>query len=149
MAVAQYPISFFATSRAEAGIHTGWTTESSGFGTHCSIPPEFEGPGGGLSPEDLFAQSLTNCFLATFKVFAEKSKLHFTLLEATTELKVDLDLLKRPVMKSAVVKVLITGASSVDRAKLLAQKAFTSGFILNSVKTELTLELDVTPEAAQ
>ena len=33
-----------------------------------TIPSEFEGPGGGYSPEDFYALALLNCFGATFKV---------------------------------------------------------------------------------
>ena len=140
----QYPIAFFARARSDSGIDASWTSESSERALTCSIPPEFEGPGGGVSPEDLFAQALTNCFVATFKVYAEKSKVTFSSLDVSTELTVDLDDARRPVMKRAAVRAAIAGAHPADRARKLAERAFASGFILNSVKTELTLELEVT-----
>jgi len=137
----QYPISFFASANSPSGIQTQWAVESSGLTLLCSIPTEFEGPGGALSPEDLFAQALTNCFLATFKVYAEKSKLGFSGINAKTELIVDLDEKKRPVMSEAKITAIIKGASSPERFRVLADKALSSGFILNSVRTKVYLEL--------
>jgi len=103
----QYPLSFFASASSASGIQTLWDIESGGHALRCSIPPEFEGPGGAMSPEDLFAQALTNCFLATFKVYVEKSKLGFSEINAQTELIVDLDEKKRPVMNEAKIKIVI------------------------------------------
>ena len=138
-----YPISFFAVAESKSGIQSQWTVESQKIGTQCAIPPEFEGPGGALSPEDLFAQALTNCFIATFKVYAEKSKLNFNYLSVETELVADIGEEKKPVMKKCVLHVEIIGSENVTRTKLLAEKAFQSGFILNSVKTEMLLNLKV------
>ena len=49
--------------------------------------------------------------------------------------------MKKVCMKKFALKVFITGASNPDKAKLLAEKAFKNGFILNSVKTDLSFEL--------
>ena len=138
-----YPVHFVATAESESGIGSPWQALSQSHLLSCAIPPEFEGPGNGFSPEDIFAQALTNCFIGTFKVFAEKSKIQFSKLNVSTHLIVDLNSQKQPVMKSAVLKVQIEGASNADRAKHLAERAFKSGFILNSVKTELAMELSV------
>lgn len=143
-----YPLSFFAKANSVSGIQSLWSIESSGKTLQCSIPTEFEGPGGGFSPEDLFAQALTNCFLATFKVYVEKSKLDFSKITAQTELIVDLDDNKKPVMKKALLKVAIDGASAPERLRALAGKALSSGFILNSVKTEVQLDLNFSSGAA-
>lgn len=139
----KYPILFHAKARSISGIQAPWEFESIGLHSACAIPSEFEGPGQALSPEDLFAQALTNCFIATFKVYAEKSRLDFELVSAQSELTVDLDENKRPVMKKCVLRVAISSNDKHDRIKLIAEKAFASGFILNSVKTELTFELKV------
>ena len=93
------------------------------------------GPGGALSPEDLFNQALANCFVATFKVYAENSKLTFSNLNVKSKLVVDLDERRKPVMKEFFLDVEISGPSNADKAMLLAKKASESGFILNSVKT--------------
>ena len=120
-----------------------WQTQSDGIITTVAIPAEFQGPGGGLSPEDLFAQALTNCFVATFKVYAENSKLSYEEVHVHSELKVDFNENKKPVMSECILKVRITNASSKEKAELLCRKTSESGFILNSVKTKLVFEFDI------
>jgi organic hydroperoxide reductase OsmC/OhrA len=141
--VITYPVHFVATAESESGIGSPWQALSQSQFLSCAIPPEFEGPGNGFSPEDIFAQALTNCFIGTFKVFAEKSKIQFSKLVVSTHLSVDLNAQKQPVMKSAILKVQIEGAANTERAKHIAERAFKAGFILNSVKTDLSLELTV------
>ncbi len=138
-----YPVSFLAEAQSKSGINSVWNVESVGTRITCAIPPEFDGPGGGLSPEDLFAQALTNCFVATFKVYAEKSKLAFGALQVKSELVVGIGDAGKPVMQSCLMKVEITGCEKPDRIRTIAQKAFETGFILNSVKTKLDLEVVV------
>jgi organic hydroperoxide reductase OsmC/OhrA len=93
--VIQYPLVFKVKSSAQAGIAAHWETSSPSVATPVpmAIPPEFEGPGGGFSPEDIYGFALTNCFVATFKVIAEKSKLTYKTLHAEGTLTVDLDVL--------------------------------------------------------
>ena len=140
----QYPIQFSTKATAICGMSSAWKVQSSNIEMEIAIPTEFEGPGGALSPEDLFAQALTNCFLATYKVLAEKSKVTFEGISVTGELTVERDELKRPIMKAFHFLIQLTSPSDVERAKRLVEKALQTGFILNSVKTELTHELVVT-----
>ncbi len=137
------PLEFKASAHTISGIQNTWTVESYNHKIQCAIPPEFSGPGGGLSPEDLFAQALTNCLIATFKVYAENSRLTFDKLNVETHLCVDQNENKKTVMKSCKFHVQIQNPSSADKAQILIQKAFDSGFILNSVKTELSYELAI------
>lgn len=120
-----------------------WKIESQNIANYCAIPPEFEGPGGALSPEDLFAQAMTNCFIATFKVYAEKSRISYSRLNVKTELIADLDGNKKPVMKKCCLHVAVSGCENPERIRTIAEKALASGFILNSVKTELAMELQI------
>jgi organic hydroperoxide reductase OsmC/OhrA len=76
-------------------------------------------------------------------VYAEKSKINFAAIDAHSELIVDLDENKKPVMKKLFLKVKISGCENIERTKTIAKKAFDSGFILNSVKTEVEFELQV------
>ncbi len=141
----QYPLHFTSHSESPSGMATHWKAIASELPV-CSvaIPPEFDGPGGAHSPEDLFNLALGNCFIATFKVYAQMSKLEFTKVSVDTHLSVDVDDAKRPVMKSAELRVKIEGASDARKAQLLADKASRSGFILNSVKTALTFSFEIT-----
>jgi organic hydroperoxide reductase OsmC/OhrA len=139
----KYPISFYSYAESLAGIQSSWTVESQNITNNCAIPPEFEGPGGALSPEDQFAQALTNCFIATFKVYAEKSKVQFRQLSVRAELIADLSEVKKPIMKKCLLRISIKGCDNSDRARTIAEKAFSSGFILNSVKTQMSMELEI------
>jgi organic hydroperoxide reductase OsmC/OhrA len=136
-----YPIPFATRLQATSGTQTNWQVESSDHRLLCAIPPEFEGPGGGFSPEDLFAQALTNCFVATFKVMAEKSRLDFQSLEVNGYLNVDLDENSRPCMKDFRLNIQLKSPSDAERATRLVKKAIESGFILNSIKTTISYEL--------
>jgi len=42
-----------------------------------SSPPEFEGPEGIISPEDLFVAAATSCFMTTFVTFTKKMRFDF------------------------------------------------------------------------
>ena len=42
-----------------------------------SSPPEFDGPEGIISPEDLFVAAATSCFMTTFVTFTKKMRLDF------------------------------------------------------------------------
>ncbi|MCX6116806.1 MAG: OsmC family protein [Proteobacteria bacterium] len=139
----QYPIEFKCNASTKNGINTPWTSLASQHSSALSIPPEFEGPGGALSPEDLFSQALTNCFIATFKVYAEMSKLTFDEVTAESVLIVDKNEAKQPIMKSIAIKIEIIKPSNESRALSLAEKAAKSGFILNSVKTECLFTFQV------
>jgi uncharacterized OsmC-like protein len=105
-----------------------------------AIPPEFEGPGGGYSPEDIYAFALMNCFIATFKVIAEKSKLVYEGLEASGTLTVDRGDTGAPWMKDFALRVELTGAADPERARRLLEKTSQSCMILNSVKTGKSFE---------
>ena len=44
-------------------------------------PPEFEGPEGIISPEDLFVAAATSCFMTTFVAFTKKMRFEFKSFE--------------------------------------------------------------------
>jgi organic hydroperoxide reductase OsmC/OhrA len=135
-----YPLSFFGTGSGTPGMETNWETSSSGYEVTCAVPKEFEGGGLGMSPEDLYLLALQNCFLATFKVFAHYSKLDFKNVEVKSELIVDLNTEKKPIMKKVILRIDLTGATDLKKAQLLVKKALDNGFILQSVKTEIQAE---------
>lgn len=144
----KFPMTFTSKLETGSGMAGSWSItsgeESSGaYSSTVAIPPEFNGPGGGLSPEDLFNQALCNCFVATFKVYAQNSKLNFAGVKAEGNLVVDLDDNKKPVMKSFLLKATITSPTDSSKAEMLARKAWQSGFILNSVKTKCELDLRI------
>ncbi len=137
------PLQFKSESRSQSGTQITWTIESYGHQAVCAIPSEFGGPGGGFSPEDLFAQALTNCLVATFKVYAENSKLIFSNIHIETNLTVAMNDLKKVTMQKCHFNINLYQTLQPEKAELLIRKAFESGFILNSVKTELTYQLQI------
>jgi organic hydroperoxide reductase OsmC/OhrA len=132
-----YPVSFHGASKASSGIQNEWKVTSSGLDTTCSVPKEFEGAGGAFSPEDFFLLSLQNCFVATFKVYAEYSRLSFDQLNVTSELIVDKNDNLKPVMKACKLIIELSNPSDKKKADLLIKKTLENGFILQSVKTEI------------
>ena len=139
----QYPIEFHSQTTSEAGIQTPWKSQSENGSSSVSVPPEFNGPGKCLSPEDLYNQALTSCFVGTFKVITENSKLTFANMAVNSRLVMDLDEKKQPIMKEFHLDVRITGASQPERLRLVAEKAFATSFILNSVKTRSYIQLQI------
>src|SRR5690606_3534952 len=102
------------------------------------------GPGGGYSPEDLFALAAINCIIATFKVYAEKSNLNFETIEASAELTVD----KHPSenflsMSHIKIKMDVKKASDPERVKKILEKSAKDCAVCNSIKTGKTFEINV------
>jgi organic hydroperoxide reductase OsmC/OhrA len=139
-----YPINFKGSANATSGIKSSWEVEASGFSEKCCVPAEFEGEGGTFSPEDFFLLALENCFVATFKVYAEYSKLNYKALNIKTQLSVDKDESGKPMMSTIHFEIEIMDASDQKKATLLVNKTLESGFILRSVKTNITHELKFT-----
>ncbi len=140
-----YPVEFKAISESDFGIKTNWKVTASGFDVQCSIPKEFEGSGDALSPEDFFMMSLQNCFVATFKVFAEYSKLKFQRLLVEAKLKVNKDMENKPWMEEITLKIQLLGVKTEDhkKAQLLVQKTLDNGFILRSVKCKIQSQINI------
>lgn len=137
----QYPLSFEAVAKSNEGIASAWSAGApSTEQVTMAIPPEFEGPGGGFSPEDLYAMALSNCFVATFKVIAERSRVTFGEIRTRSRLIVDRDEAGRPWMSKLELQIEVTEAKDVDRMRRLLEKTSGQCMILNSVKTEIVFD---------
>lgn len=141
----QYPLRFEVAAETASGIQTSWTANTAveNITIKLAIPPEFDGPGGGLSPEDLYAFALQNCFMATFKVFAEKSRLSFNELNVKASLEVDRNEKGAPWMARIHFDVKLTGVEQKDNARRLLEKTSQSCMILNSVNTAKTFSFEI------
>ena len=141
----RYPMEFSVKVNSASGIQKVWTAIIPHQAPiQVAIPPEFEGPGGGYSPEDFFILATANCFTATFKVMAEKSNLHFEQVEVEGVSTVDRDEAGRPWIKKILFKVKVHGASDRERMERILNKASQSCIILHSVKSEITFEFELT-----
>ena len=144
----QYPLSFKVNSTATAPIADAWNSSYTPVGGNpqssaVAIPPEFEGPGGAFSPEDFYALALINCFIATFKVIAEKSKIAYENVFAEGTLTVDRGEGGAPWMSGFHLKVILKAPSNKERAERLLEKTSQACLILNSVKTIKTFEFEI------
>lgn len=137
------PLEFSSEALASGDFDESWSVGSGSQQTSCAIPPEFGGSGNGSSPEDFFLQALMNCFVGTFKVYANASKISFSRVQVNGRLIVDQDSGRKVVMKTAILEINIYGVDRRDRAETIALKALRDGFILNSVKTEIQHSLHI------
>lgn len=136
----QYPLIFPVHVNAASGTDSKWASAA---GTSnnlseipCAIPVEFNGPGGGYSPEDLFALALVNCFIATFKVIASASRLQYTEIKGDASLTVDRNESGKPWMAECTFKFTLAGATEPDKAERLLNKTTSQCLIWNSVHTK-------------
>lgn len=138
-------MNFEVSASATEGMKNQWNTQAGSLAPiQCAIPPEFMGPGGGFSPEDLFAMSLLNCLIAVFKVYAEKSSLRFQEIKGKVVLTLD----KVPgdsgfAITQAEVFFTITGASDKEKAKKLLDGAIKDCPVSNSIKTGKTFHINI------
>src|SRR5579862_7951930 len=49
-------------------------TKHSGTTIQIAVPPEFQGPGGGASPEELLTSAIASCYTMTFGIIAANRK---------------------------------------------------------------------------
>ncbi len=141
-----FPKIFTVHSEGLYGVGETWTNRL--VDKECApilmaIPPEFEGPGGTYSPEDLYALSLMNCYFATFKFIAQKSKLEFKSITGTATLYVDKGNSSAPWMERLEMTISLVGAPQKERALGLLEKTKAHCMILNSVKTAIEFQFQV------
>lgn len=144
MGAIKYPVNFNVKSYSEEGIASLWEADFSWGDLELSVPREFDGPGGGASPEDLFALSLLNCFIATFKVYAEKSRLSYQSISGDAELIVDSAGEKLPWMSEVKLSIVLNKPEDEHKAERILNKVKDTGMILNSVKSKLSISWTIT-----
>lgn len=142
----EYPLVFKVSASAISGVQENWTSTAETDPEQpilMAIPEEFKGPGGAISPEDLYGMALVNCFVATFKVIAEASKFTFEKLDADLSFEVDKNEKGQPWVARAHMTAKLYGPSSPDKAVRLMEKASQNCLIINSVNTEKTYTFEV------
>ena len=142
----QYPMHFEVSGQASPGSDQTWSAHAHGHRAQdvtLAIPPQFDGPGGGFSPEDIYALALQNCFVATFKVFAEKSRLQYSGLTTSGTLTVDRSENGVPWMAAFALRVKIEGVAQKDVAERLLQNSSKNCLIINSVRTACSFDFEV------
>lgn len=143
----KFPMLFKVQVEDPGPKHPKWQTSAEAVPGELpvAIPPGFNGPGGGYSPEDFYALAMANCYAATFRVIAEKSGVTYEGLSVTCELEVDLNESKRPWMARAKLLVRLHKPSNAERGERLLEKVSGQCLVHQSVKTETTFKFEVIP----
>ena len=138
----KFPIEFEFNATANDVFAEGWSSVSHEYeGLRCDIPRKFDGMGQGFSPEELFGLSMLNCFVATFKFYAQQSSLKFAKLQSKAVLSVDRNSDGKPCMHKVESVITLSDVSDVVLAQKLFLESQQNCFILNSVKTESDFSL--------
>lgn len=141
----KFPMNFRVEVKDLGPNHPKWSTSAEAVPgpLPVAIPPGFNGPGGGYSPEDFFALAMANCFAATFRVIADKSAVTYEELSIACNLEVDLNESKKPWMARAHLDIKLHKPSSAERAQRLLEKVSGQCLIHQSVKTDTTYSFAV------
>lgn len=141
----KFPMKFEVEATATPGMGAQWTSRSDSLPPiPTAIPPEFMGPGGGYSPEDLFALAVLNCIIATFKVYAEKGKITYRTIQGKAFLTVD----KQPSetgfgMTHIDIRFQIDGSLDHEKTKKTLENAIRDCAVGNSIKTGKTFNIEI------
>ena len=141
--MSQLPLKFYSHSHSSSDVGLSWTSNAGDFQAPTDIPKVFGGNEKGFSPEDYFALALQNCFIATFKVIASKSKLQYDNVSIHLTLELGNDENQLMIMKTAHLKISITGSLNHERTLRLLEKTAKSCMIHNSVKTKIEFDFEV------
>ena len=134
----KFPVKFPAVeSSATAPIKNHWMAKTGDLPPiPLAIPLEFMGPGGGYSPEDLFALSVVNCIIALYKVYCAQAKITFRDIQGKAILTAD----KEPAEASFYISHIdltfeVFAASDTKKAKEILDLAIKNCPIGNSIKS--------------
>ncbi|QNJ99078.1 OsmC family protein [Constantimarinum furrinae] len=110
-----------------------------------ATPPQFPmGMPNIWSPEHLFTAAVSSCLMTTFLAIAENSKLEFSAFSCNAKgilEKVDGKFLMTEVMLKP--KVYIKNEKDVGRAKRIVEKSEAVCLISNSIKSKITMEIQI------
>ena len=106
-----------------------------------SAPPEFDGPEGIISPEDLFVAAAASCFMTTFVTFSKKIRFEYKSFTCTAK-----GTLERVEKGFQFTKIHIDGLVAVEsedlkpKAERALELAGKYCLVSNSMKCETTHE---------
>jgi organic hydroperoxide reductase OsmC/OhrA len=111
-------------------------------------PPQFGGPGGVWSPEELLVASVADCFILSFRAIARTARLEWSTLECKVDGELD-KIEKFTQFTGFKVHATLTIPDENDRKKagVILEKADKYCLVSNSLKaeSELTTEVVVEP----
>lgn len=112
-------------------------------------PPQFDGPGGLWSPENLLCAALADCFILTFRSFARVARFEWTLLHCRVEGTLEkADGVTRFTRFAVVAVLTVPPGSDQEKARTLLERAEHGCLISNSLLGVRTLETQVVTAAS-
>ena len=113
-----------------------------------SAPPaEFDGPGNLWSPETLLVAAAADCFVLTFRAFANMSKLRWTSIVCDAKGTLDrADSVMRFTSIQLHARLLLPAGADEDKAQKVLEKTHKSCIVGNSLKFEPTLRAEIAVE---
>jgi uncharacterized OsmC-like protein len=140
----KFPLIFEVCSEAESSINAPWKVKHSEFeAITCCVPPELKGPGGGYTPEDLFALSIINCIISDFKVFCERDKESFEKIKIKASLKLDNHSNKKFTFTNIDIKIDVIGATSREKIEKILNDSIKHCTICNAIKVPKTFHINI------
>ena len=130
-----------ASAEAEGAV----SVSSPGLQTLATAAPaEFGGPGDLWSPETLFAASIADCFILSFRAIAKASRVSWTRLECDVEAVLErADGKMRFTRVNVVARLTIPAETDERRAHRLMEKAEQNCLITNSLTAGIQLDATV------
>jgi len=143
--MSMFSLKFEVSAEAKPGISTTWQAQVKSLEPiKIAIPPEFHGPGGGYSPEDLYGLSVLNCLIALFKDLAERNSVIFEKIEGKLLVTMDKD----PQTNGLILTHLditfnIIGAADKEKTRTFLEKAIAQCPVTNSIKSGKTCHINI------
>jgi organic hydroperoxide reductase OsmC/OhrA len=138
-----YPRTYIASAAAE---NTGSVAVTAAGlpGFETAAPPEFDGPGGLLSPQTLLCASIADCFILTFRSVARAARFEWLHLECRVEGILDrVDRVSQFTRYTSVVKLTVAAGADVAKARELLERAEHGCPIANSLRGTRSLDAQV------
>ena len=134
----------FTTELYWSGDKSGILSSSSLKSFAVSTSPEFGGPEGEWSAEQLFLSSITSCFMSTYLGFVNKMKFENTGFECTATGQVEMvDGKYKFTYIHIYPKAFVGNEVDVERARVAMEKAKKYCLISNSVNAEIVQHPEV------
>ena len=141
--MSSYPLKFEVAATAEPGVLKNWKAEVGHFQPlDCAIPKEFQGSGDGYSPEDLFALSVMNCLIATYKVLAQMTGLSFEQITSKAIITIDRIEKKAPSITNLHIYFNVYKPSDPAKAQKLFEDTKRNCMISNAVSIDKTFSFE-------
>jgi organic hydroperoxide reductase OsmC/OhrA len=111
-------------------------------------PPEFDGPGGVWSPENLLCAAVADCFILTFRGVSRAARFGWLSLECRVDGTLErVDGKSQFTRFATFAKLTVEPGSAVEKARELLDRAEHGCLIANSLLGTRTLEVEIIESA--